>query len=498
VEVGAITLTLNMNKSTNTAVNRKPGLLQLFILCMILLFLQGCASTSIFKPYPGQMQEMINDVNQSGKLSIEKPETQRGPDQVLHYLEQGRLAQITQQYDLSKAYFDLAIDYFEQLDYQARISATKLSQQGSSLLVNDNVITYDPPAFEQLYVHHFQALNYLFAKDLDAAGVEVRRANLVQTKIQEKNAAEIDKANKKASELPVSIGPTQEYIDALYRDTDSSVSRLKNSFQNGYAFYASAIIYELRGEWGDAFIDYKNALEVNPDNRFIQRDVQRLAKRLGYQEDYDSITKKIGPLPAPAAAPQKAPAEVVIFYEDGFVPAKRDVTIPITNFYDRAIAISFPVYEDSYTPPHTLTVSANSNNSPTTSAPLSNTYALAIKALQEQQFSLIVRQISRAITKAELTHKSEQAGGSLGAVLASVYNIVSEQADLRSWLSLPRRAEVIRMTLPAETRSITFKPEGSALSRSMPLKLEPNSITVIQVTHTGSQLFTRAVTFNRN
>ncbi len=462
------------------------------ILVLIMIAMQGCATTSVFIAYPGKVQPLLNKVNQNGTIDLPPVSTSSGPDEVLDYLEKGRLAQITQQPELSKSYFKLAIAYFNQLSHQAQISATDIGQQSTSLLLNDNIINYQIPGYEQLYVHHFQALNYLFEGNLEAAGVEVRRANQVQKKIKTQYEADLSKARQRAEELPINIGPAEDQVNALFSTTEHESNKIKSSFDNGYAFYASALIYELRGEYDHAYIDYKKALAINPSNQILLRDVQRVARQLGRHEDLARITAEVGP----PMLKESNDAEIIIFYEAGFVPAKTDVTIPITNYHDRAVVISFPMYQQPLSNHYPLELYTELSP-PTISYPLTNTYILASTALKERSISTIVRQVGRAITKVELTHKSEKAGGNVGAVLASIYNLVSEQADLRSWLSLPYRVDVIRKTIKPGTKEVVFRPQASTLSKTVPLNIEPNTVTVIQLTNTGNQLFSRTTTYDR-
>ena len=477
----------------------------LYRLCVILFtfLLGGCTTTSIFTPYPEKIKPLLQRLDQQGSLDIPIPEKTNGQNEILHYLEQGRLAQINQQYDISKHYFELAIAYFDKVDLEAQISATTTGQQGSALLVNDNIIRYAPPAYENLYVHQLQALNYLFASNLESAGVEVRRANMVHEKALRAHEKELEKSRTKAARLPINLENTNSKINRLYSSADKAANTLKSSFQNGYSFYTSALIYELRNEWEDAFIDYQKALEINPNNIMIQYDVQRLAKRLGHKKIADTLTKKTKLQQSThlnqhsSIKQSKDNSEIIILYENGFVPEKKETSIPLTNYRNKAIAISFPHYDRAYFSDTSLTSYINFNEF-ATSTPLSNTYALATKSLQEQRLAITVRQIGRAIAKAKLVESSEHTAGGLGAIIASVYNMISERADLRSWLSLPNNVQLIRMPISAGEATISLKPDASSLNSILPLTIKPNTITIIQLTNTGNRLFTRSVSFNRS
>jgi hypothetical protein len=56
-----------------------------------------------------------------------------------------------------------------------------------------------------------------------------------------------------------------------------------------------------------------------------------------------------------------------------------------------------------------------------------------------------VQQITKEKVRAELARSA----GDVGNILANIYNLASEQADTRSWLTLPNQIAVARQSLPA-------------------------------------------------
>ncbi|MEL0642622.1 tetratricopeptide repeat protein, partial [Pseudoalteromonas aliena] len=57
-----------------------------------------------------------------------------------------------------------------------------------------------------------------------------------------------------------------------------------NGFQIAYTFYLSALLYQSAKQYNDAYIDYKKALAIHPNNIYLQQDVMRLAKKHGFDE----------------------------------------------------------------------------------------------------------------------------------------------------------------------------------------------------------------------
>ena len=66
------------------------------------------------------------------------------------------------------------------MEEKAVIRASDIGAQTASFLANDNTIPYKGDGYEKVFMYQFQAFNYLAKKDIEGAGVEVRRANREQ------------------------------------------------------------------------------------------------------------------------------------------------------------------------------------------------------------------------------------------------------------------------------------------------------------------------------
>ena len=97
-------------------------------------------------------------------------------DRLLVFQERGRIAQIAGNFLESKLDFEAAIERYAALDDRAKISVSEIGGQSLALLANDTAIPYEREEYERIFVYNYQALNYLFLGQLEAALVEVRRA----------------------------------------------------------------------------------------------------------------------------------------------------------------------------------------------------------------------------------------------------------------------------------------------------------------------------------
>ena len=61
----------------------------------------------------------------------------------------------------SQQSFALALNKLNDIDNRALLSVTHTANQGGSLVSNDNVIPYQSYPYERIFIHHYQALNYI-------------------------------------------------------------------------------------------------------------------------------------------------------------------------------------------------------------------------------------------------------------------------------------------------------------------------------------------------
>ncbi|MFZ5757444.1 MAG: COG3014 family protein [Pseudomonadota bacterium] len=451
------------------------------ILILAAALLSGCAATSVFNPYPNQalaFRQATSGLDTAGVL-LKLDSKRAGADGMLYMMERGRIDQLQGDYAASKADFEQAIAGFEAASDKARLSLSGVGAGGISMFTNDNALPYKGQAYERVMVHQFQAFNYLGLGDIEGATVELRRAQQVQREQELKYAEEIAKAQSEAEQKSVFLGEFDQYFTGM----DGITGTLKNSFQNGYSFYTAAVIREAIGEYNDALVDYKKALELAPGNAQLRADVIRA------NEYFDGKAARVatGKNGKPAA---RTPAgTVVVLFEQGFVPAKKPVGLAIPTTDGGIFSIQFPVYDGTdYTPPAPLTVRLPDGSSGQTEV-LVNTGALAVKSLREQIPALLLRQVLRARAKYEMQKKAAEQGGVFGQLAANIYNMASEQADLRSWLTLPANAQALRLSVPAGMQNIELVSGMGSLS--VPVDVKDRKTTIIRAVEVNGRLITQ-------
>ncbi len=467
-------------------------LLRKLLLILPLGLASGCATLQFddfFVSYADQMDPVRQAIEAN---DLAKAKTQLGTrsasntSYALNLLENGRLEHLAGNYEESKQWFDLVYQQLERDREAAKLQVSKGVEKLSSLVSNDTAIRYQIPAYEQSMMHSYQALNYLYLGRLESALVEVRRANLVQEKALEQNRDELAQAQ---AELDGQVDINWQQANAAFSSLNSRIGEVKNGIQNAYTFYLSGLLYEAIGQYNDAYIDYKKALEIFADNTYLQQDVLRLAHELAMTDDIIALEKRFGRY---VKAPQDR-GEVVVIYEQGLIDSRVEQAthLPIFTRHNdfRSFSFSLPTYQaTSYTSKPLVVEVAGEVK---TSEQIVHIQALVAKQLQEQMPSMIARQALRLVAKEQFRRQLQRDGGDFGNILASLYNMASERADTRSWLTLPGDVQILRINMPTGQIELDI-PTVPGLS-AVPLDIKSGRITLVMINKLGHQASYRVV-----
>ena len=294
-------------------------------------------------------------------------------DAVLYYLEQARILQVNQQYQESLDIYKKAFELIDQQNNRSKVSVTRMGFKALSMVSNESVVPYLVPPYEQVLAHISQAKNYILLNNAEAAGVEMRVAQQIQREIELAHEKEfVKKKDKQKTDKQIDYST----LDEAFAGLDPIAGRIKNTYQNGYAFYMAANLWEATGDYNNALVDFKKAYELHGDSN-VAKDVTRV-------DTVSSNNQKSVP--------------VIVFIEQGTVPKKIEnkLAFPMPN---GLVNIAFATYEPStYMPPQSLKIKLG-DRQVQQSALVSDIGALAVKNLKEQTISTVTSQIVRATTK---------------------------------------------------------------------------------------------------
>ena len=412
-----------------------------FSLCFIV---SGCSTIGfddLFNDYATNttpIRQAITNNNIESARSLISKNSKTHSNYLLSQLEQGRIADLANNPDNAQVHFETVYQQMQSKRQAAKIQVSAGLEQSNALLTNDSAISYTPSAYEMSMLHSYKALNYVYKHDIESALVEIRRANKVQVDALSENEAEVDSTAKEA----------QQHYPSM-----SNVTRnIKNGFQNAYTFYLSALLYQSAKQYDDAYIDYKKALAIQPNNIYLQQDVMRLAKKQGFDQDLNEFNKRFGDTPTISSSQ----GEVIVLFEQGLVPKQDEFKLRLPIYSSRGDArfysLAMPVYKDNAYVRRLNNINIDAQSLEL--SPLVHIESLAAKTLEDQIPAKVARQVLRLVAKEKVRAELARSAGDVGNILANIYNLASEQADTRSWLTLPNQISVARQSLNTGEHSV--------------------------------------------
>ena len=380
---------------------------------------------------------------------------------VLYGMDRGMLLQLAGDYQQSNAVLEQAE---EELD---RLYTRKIRTETLAFMTNDTALPYEGDPYEQVLVNVLKALNYAALGQWQDALVEARRIdhrlNVLSDRTQEKGA---------------------------YRE-------------DGFARYLSGILYESTGDVNNAFIAYRKAYETFDATRAwshtavpsqLREDLLRTAEALHFTQELAEYRRLFPDTMWETSQSLQQLAQVVVISYNGRAPSKEDqfLDLPVSldalqlvllnrglsqatrqsnrgvdtvlyGLNGRVVRVALPrlVPQKTQVPVDRVSLIPDNGSRVTVNTELvHNVTALAEKALSERMAGITVKALARATTKfaaAEATTRGAQqlagkdAGplvGLLVGLLAKGLAVASEEADKRSWQTLPDEIHFARVWVP--------------------------------------------------
>jgi hypothetical protein len=378
---------------------------RILFLVILAVSITACGSASLSEKAQGEFYS-----NQYQKVADElKEESEKeSKDQLLYVLDRATALFLAQNYEESLRVFHKADKLAEIADY------TSLTKETATLITNDKIIPYKGEEFEYVLISQYLALNYLMLQKYEDALVECRRVN-------------------------------QKIYQMVFEGK-------RKYQQSAMAIYLSAMIYEDQKKYDDAYIDYQKVYELKSDLSFLREDLYRLAwlsKNRQGQERWKNTFSLTDEEIKHIKEKQKW-NEVIVIAEVGKSPEKR----PHPNWS------ALPKYVSRFSPVRAIEVFRGEEKLGSTE-PLFDVEATSVDALDQKFAGLIAKRIGGVVAKEVLADQVERRVDPLVGGLLRLGMYIADQADLRSWLTLPREYQVFRFKLePTLTQVLTFEING--------------------------------------
>lgn len=397
----------------------------------------GCISADVRVDRALNNLRMGNDalaLNWSEELKHSFYSTQLG------YLEAGRIRMLCGDFSGSSTNFAEVIDsVIEKTDSGPVI---KLGNVGTQIMAgsvtDDRMRDYTVPAYEFIQSLCYQMLNHLFLGNLEAAGVEARRAVFAQDAIAEKYGQEVREARNAAARSRQAV--IVNNINSRMQNMAPVIALTRSSFENGLAWYLCGVLFEQQNDFGNAVLSYRKAWELAPGNPYVQKDFLRLLRTYD-PEAFKSLVTQAG---VDIKSLVRNRTEVILIMEESFVSRRQSMktTLPISG---TLISLDFPFYYDPAYTPMALEVRGK-GVSTGMSALMLPLQALAYRDLNEKMPGIVIRNVTRAaahIAAQQIANRRDD-GIKYGVLVANVFSAAISQSDLRTWSTLPMASQIYR------------------------------------------------------
>lgn len=385
--------------------------------CWILigLLLSGCVSYSTaFHP----IEESLAAHDPATALKLLEDQNYSNADLFLYFSNKAMILRMMDEYEQSNEQIEKTENVIEEF------TATSVTEEVSSLIINDTTRTYIGTPVEQVMLHIYSALNYLAMGKTDNARIEVLQMSL--------------------------------HLRMLMQDApDSALSR------DPFGRYLGGLIYETLGEWSDAMIDYRKAFKgyqthsklypiAVPEQ--LKKALILTADKVGLTKERKSYEESFGLSLDNLKQERKGTGELIFLFHSGLAPIKLERSLQtIDPASGQMIRISLPYYERHKNPIQKVRITLAGANSYIGNTELvENIGSLEIKTLEANMPVITARAIARAVAKYNMAKEAGKQN-ELAGLLVNIADFVSERADTRSWLSLPAEIQSARLNaMPGE------------------------------------------------
>lgn len=333
-------------------------------------------------------------------------------------VEAGRVKMLCGDFASAETWFRTAVD--SAIDRKEKSPKIKLGDVGNTILAS----TLTDDRTREYYLEPYElnlALSYgLIAQVVNGrkedALADARLAVYVQDNLAETYGADVGKASTSDNASATKIYGEQS---AAMEDV---MAGTRNSWENPVLWWLTGVLFEADGDLEMAWQSYRKANAVRGGNAVFSADVARA----------DAGTR----------TPAKGFAKLVVVYEEGLVPIRKSLKVPVPLY--TMMSIDIPQYDEKYAYSPNR-VSVDGAQGPVAAAPALDVRALAYRDLHEHLPGIIVRNVTRATAQTGAQAAVNYAGNDyarLAMLLGNAAISAIRSADTRSWVTLPDGQQV--------------------------------------------------------
>lgn len=411
----------------------------------------------------GDLRKALEVLQQKDKLSSSKTK-------FIYYANTGLILSILGKYRESNEYFEKAFLFGE--DYRINYM-----NEAASYLTNPLVTVYRGEDHEHLLVLYYKAINSLKMNKYEDALVECRRLNIRLQQLSDKYSSEMK----------------------YQRDA--------------FCHTLMGIIYQASKDYNNAFIAYRNALEIYqldyarlfgmdvPEQ--LKIDLMNTAYWSGFHEEFQMYREQFG---RPDYEPKQSDAELVFFWHNGLGPVKDEWSIDFiiqsrpdkwVVFSNEQLGLSFPYHLDNDDDLSRLSrleiyraafpkyrerqifydrARLLCRDSVYHLELAEDINKIAFHSLQQRMTLEFSKGLLRAALKKATEHSIRKEDEALGAVIGLI-NAMTEHADTRNWQTLPHNISYSRIPLQVGQNKVDFElveSSGKVVTHNFSYEAQPD------------------------
>jgi hypothetical protein len=442
----------------------------------LLALLAGCAGAS--DHYLQVDQSLRQGDPERAVQLIESAEPAYGTrSRLLYRMDRGMALHLAGQNQASNEVLEQAEQDVEEA-YTRRVRT-----EAKAFFINDTELPYEGDPYEQVMINVVKALNFAVSGEWEGALVEARRIDR--------------RLNLLADQAGAKDG---------YRD-------------DGFARYVSAVLYEATGDLNNAFIAYRNAYEAYrktlgwsrmPIPPSLQEDLLRTTEALHFTQEHDEYRRAFPDAKWRPISDTEGLAQLVVVSYNGRAPYKEDlfIDLPVSmealnlvllnrglnrpghqtregRMADSAlyglsgsvVRVALPklVPQKSAVARSEVSVAGAGGAFTARTELVNNVTAVAERTLADRFTAISLKAVARAAVKHALAEGVGQgtraamgnnnAGpwvGLLVMFLGKALAVYTEEADKRSWRTLPDEIQLARLWAPPGTYEVRVRPVTGA------------------------------------
>lgn len=389
-------------------------------------------------------------------------------DELVWLLEEGATARAAGGFAESNKAFGRAFDKISDYENQPEISVLRESE---AFLTNQSYLPYKGYNYDKIMLCTYTALNCIQTKDFDRAAVELKRLENFQREAKLKNIDKIEKSQKALAQAnrergadgynvskTVSNPNVQAALRRVYGDGYAGGSAAAGNFVNPFGYWLGGVFFASRP--ADSADRERAATLMRLCYESLGGKSQILAEDLATAEKLaDSPNAGFGNI-------------TYVVLETGCAPIRRQVRIDLPIFivakHVPYVAVNFPYLEPQKSFKQSVPISADGRE--VRFETIADFDSIIGEEFNAQLPYVIAKTVLSAAAKATAQYFAARAAGDdwgLAVQIAGgIYQAMMNDADLRTWTTLPKQIRLARLETPASGKitvggkTVDLSPKG--------------------------------------